>query len=203
MKEIAASEFEKEVLVGGKVVLDFYSSECPPCEAVAPKFEGLSKLYGGDIKFLKIFRQQNKELAEQLGVKSSPTLLFFDNGKEVAERLSGGIKRSDIITHLDSMISEEKVKAIKSQIKPSVSEFDVIILGAGPGGLTAGLYLCQAKINTVMVDIALPGGHVSTTHEVSNYPGFIEPQAGYMLSHNMSEQTKLCGTVHKVAVDVT
>ena len=203
MNEIHTAEFDKEVLQSGKVVLDFYSTECPPCEAVAPKFEGLAKLYGNDIKFLKIFRQQNKELAEKLGVKSSPTLLFFDNGKEVAERLSGGIRRSDIITHLDSMIPEEKVKAIKSQIKPSVSEYDVIILGAGPGGLTAGLYLCQAKVNTVMVDIALPGGHVSTTHEVSNYPGFIEPQAGYMLSHNMSEQTKLCGTVYKVAVDVT
>jgi thioredoxin reductase (NADPH) len=203
MNEITTSEFEKEVSLGGKVVLDFYSSECPPCEALAPKFEGLSKLYGNDIKFLKIFRQQNRELADKLGVKSSPTLIFFDNGKEVAERLSGGVKRGDIISHLDSMIPDEKVKAIKSQIKPSVSEFDVIILGAGPGGLTAGLYLCQAKINTVMVDIALPGGHVSTTHEVSNYPGFIEPQAGYMLSHNMSEQTKLCGTVYKVAVDVT
>lgn len=203
MKEIASSEFDREVLSGGKVVLDFYSTECPPCEAVAPKFEGLSKLYGNDIKFLKIFRQQNRELADKLSVKSSPTLLFFDNGKELAQRLSGGIKRSDIITHLDSMISYENVKAIKSQIKPVVSEFDVIILGAGPGGLTAGLYLCQAKVNTVMVDIALPGGHVSTTHEVSNYPGFIEPQAGYMLSHNMSEQTKLCGTVYKVAVDVT
>jgi thioredoxin reductase (NADPH) len=187
MNEITTSEFEKEVSLGGKVVLDFYSSECPPCEALAPKFEGLSKLYGNDIKFLKIFRQQNRELADKLGVKSSPTLIFFDNGKEVAERLSGGVKRGDIISHLDSMIPDEKVKAIKSQIKPSVSEFDVIILGAGPGGLTAGLYLCQAKINTVMVDIALPGGHVSTTHEVSNYPGFIEPQAGYMLSHNMSQ----------------
>jgi thioredoxin reductase (NADPH) len=203
MKEISVSEFDKEVLNNGKVVLDFYSTECPPCEAVAPKFEGLSKLYGNDITFLKIFRQQNKELADKLGVKSSPTLLFFDNGKEVAERLSGGIKRSDIIANLDTMIPIEKVKAIKSQIKPSVTNFDVIILGAGPGGLTAGLYLCQAKVNTVMVDIALPGGHVSTTHEVSNYPGFIEPQAGYMLSHNMSEQTKLCGTVYKVAVDVT
>ena len=203
MNEIASSEFEKEVYQGGKVVLDFYSSECPPCEALAPKFEGLAKLYGNDIKFLKIFRQQNRELADKLGVKSSPTLMFFDKGKEIAERLSGGIKRSDIITHLDTMISEERVKTIKSQIKPTVSEFDVIILGAGPGGLTAGLYLCQAKINTVMVDIALPGGHVSTTHEVSNYPGFIEPQAGYMLSHNMSEQTKLCGTIYKVAVDVT
>lgn len=203
MNEITTLEFDKEVLESGKVVLDFYSSECPPCEALAPKFEGLSKLYGNDIKFLKIFRQHNRELADKLGVKSSPTLLFFDNGQEVAERLTGGVKRSEIIAHLDSMIPDEKIKSIKSQIKPTVTEFDVIILGAGPGGLTAGLYLCQAKINTVMVDIALPGGHVSTTHEVSNYPGFIEPQAGYMLSHNMSEQTKLCGTVYKVAVDVT
>ncbi len=203
MKEINANEFEQEVLKGEKVVLDFYSSECPPCEALAPKFEGLAKLYGNNLKFLKIFRQQNRELADKLGVKSSPTLLFFDNGAEVGNRLTGGIKRSDIIHNLDSMLPENKVKEIKDQIKPSVSECDVIILGAGPGGLTAGLYLCQAKINTVLVDIALPGGQVATTHEVSNYPGFIEPQAGYMLSHNMSEQTKMCGTVYKVAVDIT
>ena len=203
MKEINNNEFEQEVLKGGKFVLDFYSTECPPCEALAPKFEGLSKLYGDEIKFLKIFRQQNRELADKLGVKSSPTLLFFDNGKEVAERFSGGIKRSDIIRSLDSMLPADSVKEIKAQIKPIVSEYDVIILGAGPGGLTAGLYLCQAKINTVLVDIALPGGQVATTHEVSNYPGFIEPQAGYMLSHNMSEQTKMCGTVYKVAVDIT
>lgn len=203
MKEISAIEFETEVLEGGKVVLDFYSTECPPCEALAPKFEGLSTLYGDDIKFVKMFRQENRELANELGVKSSPTLLFFDNGKVVADSLSGGIKRSEIIHHLDTMLPQERVSQIKSAIKPSVSEFDVIILGAGPGGLTAGLYLCQSKINTVLIDIALPGGHVSTTHEVSNYPGFIEPQPGYMLSHNMSEQTKLCGTVYKVAVDVT
>ncbi|NVN96503.1 MAG: FAD-dependent oxidoreductase [Bacteroidetes bacterium] len=203
MKEITSEEFEKEVLKGGKVVLDFYSTECPPCEAVAPKFEGLAKLYGNDITFLKMFRQQNKPLAEKLGVKSSPTLLFFDNGKQVGNSLSGGIKRTDIINQLDNMLPAERVKEIKSLIKPSVSEFDVLILGAGPGGLTAGLYLCQSKVNTVLIDIALPGGQVSTTHEVSNYPGFIDPQPGYMLSHNMSEQTKQCGTVYKVAVDVS
>ena len=203
MKEITATDFNNDVLKAGKVVLDFYSTECPPCEALASKFEDLSKLYGNDIKFLKIYRQQNRELADKLGVKSSPTLLFFDNGKETGERLTGGIKRSDIIHNLDRMLSSEKVKEIKALIKPSVSEYDVIVLGAGPGGLTAGLYLCQSKINTVLIDIALPGGQVSTTHEVSNYPGFIEPQAGYLLSHNMSEQTKLCGTVYKVAVDVT
>jgi thioredoxin reductase (NADPH) len=203
MKEIDSSEFEREVLASDLVILDFYSTECPPCEALASKFEDLSTLYGKDIKFLKIFRQKNRDLAEKLAVKSSPTLLFYKNGKEVAERLTAGIKRSDIIRNLDSMLPEEKVAKIKSRIEPSVSEYDVIILGAGPGGLTAGLYLCQAKVNTVLIDISLPGGHVSTTHEVSNYPGFIEPQAGYLLSHNMSEQTKLCGTVYKVAVDIT
>lgn len=203
MKEINSSDFEQEVLNGGKVVLDFYSTECPPCEALAPKFEGLANLYGKDIKFLKIFRQQNRELADKLGVKSSPTLLFFDNGKEVGSRYSGGVKRSDIIHSLDSMLPADRVNEIKGRIKPSVTEYDVIVLGAGPGGLTAGLYLCQARINTVLVDIALPGGQVATTHEVSNYPGFVEPQAGYMLSHNMSEQTKMCGTVYKVAVDIT
>jgi thioredoxin reductase (NADPH) len=203
MKEITTAEFEKEVLEGGKVVLDFYSTECPPCEALASKFEDLSNHYGEKIKFIKIFRQQNRELAQKLEVKSSPTLLFFENGIETGERLTGGIKRSDIIANLDSMLPEKAVSEIKSKIKHSVSDYDVIILGAGPGGLTAGLYLCQSKINTVLVDIALPGGQVSTTHEVSNYPGFIEPQAGYLLSHNMSEQTKLCGTVYKVAVDVT
>jgi len=203
MKEINLSEFDRDVLQSGKIILDFYSTECPPCEALASKFEDLSKLYGNDIKFLKIYRQQNRDLAEKLGVKSSPTLLFFDDGKETGERLSGGIKRSDIIHNLDLMLSSEKVKEIKAHIKPSISEYDVIVLGAGPGGLTAGLYLCQSKINTVLIDIALPGGQVSTTHEVSNYPGFIEPQAGYLLSHNMSEQTKLCGTVYKVAVDIT
>jgi thioredoxin reductase (NADPH) len=203
MKEISAIDFNDEVLNAGKVVLDFYSSECPPCEALASKYEDLSKLYGNDIRFLKIYRQQNRDLAEKLSVKSSPTLLFFDEGKETGERLTGGIKRSNIIQNLDLMLSDVRRKEIKEKIKPSVSEYDVIILGAGPGGLTAGLYLCQSKINTVLIDIALPGGQVSTTHEVSNYPGFIEPQAGYLLSHNMSEQTKLCGTVYKVAVDVT
>lgn len=203
MKEISTDEFENEVINGGKVVLDFYSTECPPCEAVAPKFEGLASVYGDDVKFLKMFRQQNKPLAEKLGVRSSPTLLFFDNGKQLTSMLTGGIKRSEIIDQLDLMLPADRVKELKSRIKPSVSEYDVIILGAGPGGLTAGLYLCQSKINTVLVDIALPGGQVSTTHEVSNYPGFIDPQPGYMLSHNMSEQTKQCGAIYKVAVDIT
>jgi thioredoxin reductase (NADPH) len=189
MREITSAEFKNEVLLSGKVAVDFYSTECPPCEALAPKFDSLSELY--------------RELAQLLGVVSSPTVLFYNQGKMVGEKLTGGIKRSDLINNLNLLIPEEKLAIIKSKIKPSVTETDVLIIGGGPAGLTAGLYLGQARINTILVDIALPGGQISTTHQVSNYPGFIDPQPGYMLSHYMSEQTKKYGISYKVAVDVT
>lgn len=203
MKEITSKDFANEVLNGGKVVLDFYSTECPPCEALAPKFEAVSNHFNNEARFFKIFRQENRDLAEKLGVKSSPTVLFFENGKEVGVRLSGGIRRYELFEGMKSLVGKEQVDEVKRNIRPETSEYDVAILGGGPGGLTAGLYLCQAKINAVLIDVGLPGGNVATTHMVSNYPGFIDPQPGYMLSHYMSEQTKQCGTQYKVAVDVT
>lgn len=203
MKTISTSEFEKEVLQGGKVVVDFYSTECAPCEALAPKFDSCAEIYGSDIKFIKIFRQENRELATKFDVRSSPTVLFFDNGKQVGSLLTGGIKRSDLMANLDSMISYERANEIKSKIKKTESYYDTVILGGGPAGLAAAIYLGQAKVKTALIDRALPGGQVSTTHKVSNYPGFIDPVDGYMLSHNMSEQAKKTGVEFKSAVDIT
>ena len=203
MKTISTSEFEEEVLQGGKVVVDFYSTECAPCEALAPKFDSCAEVYGNDIKFIKIFRQENRELATQFEVKSSPTVLFFDDGKKVGQLLTGGIKRAELIENLDAMISPERVAEIKSSIKKTELYFDVAILGGGPAGLAAAIYLGQAKIKTALVDIALPGGQVSTTHMVSNYPGCSEPGNGYLLSHNMTEQAKSTGVNFKSAVDIS
>jgi thioredoxin reductase (NADPH) len=202
MQEITAVEFDREVLQAECAVVDFYSTECPPCEALAPKFASLDNLFGHSVKFIKIFRQQNRSLAEKLGVKSSPTVLFYKNGQRVGDVLTGGIKKSEILKNLNYLLPEVEIQKQLSLQQPTVSLFDAAVIGGGPAGLTAALYLCQAKVNTVLIDIALPGGQVSTTHQVSNYPGFIEPQHGYMLSHQMSEQTKLCGTTYKVAVDV-
>jgi thioredoxin reductase (NADPH) len=204
IKEIEAKQFNKEVLEKkGGVVLDFYSTECPPCEALASKYESLSEVYGDDISFLKIFRQGNRELAESLGVTGSPTVIFYKDGKETGGRLTGGIKRSDLQANLEALLPAEREAELRDSIKPVETVYDVIVLGGGPAGLTAGIYLAQAHIKTVLVDIGLPGGYVSTTHQVSNYPGFVEPQAGMMLAHFMSEQTKAAGVEYRVAVDVT
>lgn len=204
MKQISSVEFEKEVILQkGIVVVDFFSTECSPCDALAPKFEAMAELYSSNARFLKIYRQDNRELATLLGISSSPTVLFYKDGKRLGEMLTGGIKRSELIKNLDALLSSDVVANIKSKIQPVVTTCDVIILGGGPAGLTAGIYLAQAKIDTILVDIALPGGQVSTTHMVSNYPGFEQPVNGYLLSHHMTEQCKNAGVKFKVAVDVT
>ncbi len=203
IKEIQAADFQKEVLDKELVVVDFYSTECPPCEALAAKYEPLSEIYGDDIQFIKIFRQENRELAQSLDVSGSPTVLFYKKGERVGRTLTGGIKRSELSEGLDDLLPAEKAQAIHDKIKPVETEADVVILGGGPAGLTAGIYLAQAHLKTIVVDKALPGGYVSTTHQVSNYPGFIEPVQGFMLSHFMGEQAKENGVQFKSAVDVT
>ena len=202
VKEIKSVDFEDVVINGGRVIVDFYSDECPPCEALASKYEDLAKIYGQHVTFVKIFRQQNKDLALELGVTGSPTVLFYNNGKISKNRFSGGVKRSDIIKNIHEMLTGAEIKEIEKNIVKKETKCEVLILGGGPGGLTAGIYAAQAKMDTILVDPLLPGGQVNLTHEVSNYPGFIEPQKGFMLMHYMSEQAKGAGVKYKVAVDI-
>ena len=97
VQDIDQSQYEEQVLRSAQpVVLDFYSTECAPCEALAPKYEAVAEQFQGKVRFFKVFRQGNRDLSTQLGVTGSPTLVFFSGGKEVAQRLTGEIKRSDI-----------------------------------------------------------------------------------------------------------
>jgi thiol-disulfide isomerase/thioredoxin len=105
VKEITQQDYEREVLAAkGAVVLDFYSTECPPCEALAPKYESVAEAFAGRARFLKIFRQGNRDLAVRLGVTGSPTLLFFRDGQEVGERMSGEeIKKTALKAQVESI----------------------------------------------------------------------------------------------------
>ncbi len=206
LREISADEFEREVLQSDlPVVLDFYSTECPPCDALAPKFEALAALYGNHVKFLKIFRQGNRELAEKLNVRGSPTLLFFAGGDETGQRLAGGIRRAAIEASLDQLVPPEVAQraARQKQSLKTTTEVDLLILGGGPAGLTAGIYAAQAKLRVLMVDASLGGGNLAVTHQISNFPGFPKPQPGFMLAHLMTEQAKVAGVEMRLAADVS
>jgi len=57
---------------------------------------------------------------------------------------------------------------------PDNQIYDLIIVGGGPAGLTAGIYAMRAALKTVLIERGVPGGQVSITKAVENYPGFIE-----------------------------
>jgi thioredoxin reductase (NADPH) len=202
IKEITAQEFDDVVLKGDKVVVDFYSTECPPCEALAAKYDALSEIYGDEITFVKIFRQQNRELARELGVSSSPTILFYNKGRLLEERFSGAVKRKDINHVLEGLVPAEKQRELETRIHTQTTVCDVAVLGGGPAGLSAAIYLAQSQARVIIIDPALPGGYVSTTHLVSNYPGFPEAQNGYMLAHNFHRHALEAGVEFRSAVDV-
>ncbi|UBM63548.1 FAD-dependent oxidoreductase [Candidatus Sulfidibacterium hydrothermale] len=69
------------------------------------------------------------------------------------------------------------------------NKFDVIVLGGGPAGLTAGIYLGRSKAKTVIIDTGMPGGQMVLTYEIANYPG-IESISGYQLASAMKKQAK-------------
>ncbi len=67
--------------------------------------------------------------------------------------------------------------------------YDLIIIGGGPAGLTAGIYAARAKMNVVMLEKMMPGGNVSITAEVENYPG-TPGISGPELIVNMEKQAR-------------
>jgi len=71
--------------------------------------------------------------------------------------------------------------------------YDVIILGGGPAGLTAGLYASRGRLNTLLIEAGLPGGQMTTTDLIENYPGFPQGVPGEQLSRLMEEQTRRFG----------
>ncbi len=70
--------------------------------------------------------------------------------------------------------------------------YDVIVVGAGPAGMTAAVYTSRANLSTLMIERGIPGGQMANTEEVENYPGY-ESILGPDLSTKMFEHAKKFG----------
>ncbi len=77
--------------------------------------------------------------------------------------------------------------------------YDVIIIGGGPAGMTAGLYACRARMKTLLVEKALCGGQVLLADMIENFPGFPDGIKGPDLAAWMSKQAKAFGLQVRLA----
>ena len=82
------------------------------------------------------------------------------------------------------------------------NHFDVIVVGGGPAGLTAGIYLSRAKQNVMILNEGAVGGQMVLTHEIANYPGF-ESIRGYELARNMKTQAQKFGCKIRSNIKIT
>ena len=86
--------------------------------------------------------------------------------------------------------------------------YDVLILGAGPAGLAAGLYAGRSRLSTLLIEKGIDGGQIAITHEIENYPGqLLEEESGPSLTGRMTKQAEKFGvervsdTIEKVELE--
>jgi len=86
-----------------------------------------------------------------------------------------------------SVVSIKPETSSKEETKEEKT-YDAIIIGGGPAGLTAGIYLSRARMDTLLIEKAMPGGQAILTEIIENYPGFPHGIAGPELMQKMEEQ---------------
>ena len=163
----------------------FVSPTCPYCPGQCLNAIRTAVEKPGLVDAECIETGQNPDLAEQYGVGSIPHTVYAEHFSTV-----GMEPEQDFVLQLVTLHQAKDVAHEEDETgEPDVRTSDVVIIGSGPAGLTAGIYARRAGLDAVVLEKGIIGGQVSLTPEVENYPGFINI-GGKMLMDMIHQQAK-------------
>lgn len=175
----------------------FVSPTCPYCPGQSMSAIKAAIAKPGLVKAEIVEMNENPELTERYSIGSVPHTIF-NEGKHEALGLQPEERFMVELNYLkdaEELLKEGGLPGVVDDRPPSEygtlepGEVDLVIVGAGPAGLTAGIYAIRAGLKAVVLEKNIVGGQVALTPVVENYPGFAAVP-GKQLMDIMSEHTR-------------
>lgn len=173
------------------VLVDFFAPWCPHCRKIGPAYDQIAAEYAGELEVVKLDMDEDDRLWEELNVELIPTLRLYVGGK-IVDSVVAPESKAAIEAFLADILPAKKRQTAEGQ-------YDMVIVGGGPGGYTAALYAARAGLKTVVVEKLSAGGQMALTRQVDNYPGFADGIDGYELAGRMQQQAERFGAQTRYA----
>ena len=173
-----------------RMVQIFVTPACPYCPGEAATANSAAIERPDMISSEIIESSENIDLAKQFNVGSVPQTVV--NGKTI----NLGLQTEEMfIEGMITLVSHE-IPTQRTMTDDLVGEFDLIIVGAGPAGLTAAIYAARSGLHAILLEKSVPGGQVALTPLVENWPGMMSVP-GKQLVDMMVQHAKSYAHIHE------
>ncbi len=198
IEDVSAQEVKRMMADGKTFLLDFYAKWCGPCKMLGYVFHELEPEMSDRLDIIKVDIDLEPELTKEFDVQIIPGLFFIQNGK-VASHYTGFLPLERLRGRVEKMFGNEPPVE-----KEPDTDYDVIIIGGGPAGLTSAIYARRAGLKTLVLESYAPGGKLIKTYELENWPGTKQTN-GADLGYEMYDHAMSLGTnyLYEIVDDIT